>query len=179
MVNDGINVYDETMDLLDLSYLGGSYYNWFFESGDKLEKVVKLNLPPYYGATILITVFGTGSTTRAIGELVVGTKKILGDTVYGTSYEDIDYSTKDRDTFGSAIIVERDYASVIKYNVMVPRVLVNSTKKFLSKNRTSGLVWIGDEDLPESIIYGFYNEWSIVTQNYSMTDSIIQVEELN
>lgn len=179
MTNGLTEVYNQTVQLLDLSYLNGSYYNWFFLKGDKLQQLVKLDLPPYAGATITVTVAGTGAATRAIGELVVGVKRELGDTTYGTSYEIKDFSTKERDTFGNAIIVERAFSSLIKYNVMVPRQLVNSTKKFLSQNRTSGLVWIGDEDSPESIVYGFYNKWSIVTQNYSMTDAIIQVEELN
>ncbi len=180
LMEDGATeVYNETISLLDLSYINGSWYNWFFLSGDSLEQLVKLDLPPYSDAVITVTVSGAGASTRAIGELVVGVKRELGDTKYGTSYEIKDFSTKERDTFGNAIIVERGFASLIKYNVMVPKQLINSTKKFLSSNRTNGLVWVGDENLPESIVYGFYNKWSIVTQNYSIADSIIQVEELN
>lgn len=172
---DGV-VYDRTIDLQDQSAVI-DWYQYFFSAIVTKRDITCLDLPPYSGADINVTISAPAGTAKC-GLLVVGYQNPLGITNHGTSVSTIDYSTKDRDTFGRPIIIQRNFSKRADYDVLVPTDLVDFVQNTLSDLRTTPVVWVGDENKGATIIYGYYRDFSIVYQNANTSHSTIEVEGL-
>lgn len=178
---DGIpdtEVYNKTHVLLDNSSIV-DWYTYFFEPvATRLEEILVTDLPAYTNATITITINDAGDTVE-VGQIVVGNLVTLGRTGYGSTIGIEDYSRKDRDTFGNAIIIERAFAQKANYEVAIPTVNARRVQKFLSDYRATPIVWIGNQDFAYGlIIYGFYTQFSINLSTYSTSYATIEVEGL-
>ena len=171
-------VYDETYTLLDNSSVI-DWYTYFFEpTSERLEQLLINDIPFYTNATITITLENIGSTVEA-GQVVLGQLTSLGRTAYGTEIGIEDFSRKDRDVFGNAIIIERAFAQTADYEVEIDTKDARRVQKFLAKYRTTPLVWIGQEDDAYGlIVYGFYTQFSINLATPSISYTTIEVEGL-
>lgn len=168
-------VYNSTKTLVDNSQVY-DWYQYFYAEILNNGDVVFTDLPSYVSADILITI--TTDTYTSVGEIVIGTQKNLGLANFGTSIGIKDYSKKDVDQFGNYLIVERKFAKTIDYDITVDTSKVNSAYTVLSKLRAKPVVYIGNPDLPETIVYGFYKNFSVVISNPSMSSCSLEVEGL-
>jgi len=180
VVKDNLSnvVYDQTYTLLDNSSVI-DWYTYFFEpTSDRLEQLLINDIPFYSNAAIEITLENTGSTVEA-GQIVMGQLTSLGRTAYGTEIGIEDFSRKDRDTFGNAIIIERAFAQTANYEVEIETQDARRVQRFLAKYRATPLVWIGQEDASYGlIVYGFYAQFSINLATPSISYTTIEVEGL-
>ena len=172
---DGI-VYDRDFLLQDNSAIT-SWYAYFFEPIVQRPDVVLTDLPQYRDADILVTV-DAGAATARVGEMVVGRVRQLGVTNYGTSVSIQDYSRKERDQFGNTIIVQRRFSKRADFDVTVETSQVFAVQAALAAIRTMPTVYIGDEDKPASVIYGFFRQFNIVYDTPSISSCSIEVEGL-
>ena len=173
-VSGGGEVYNQDINLRELVY---SYEDYFFSEIDSLTSAVRVDLPLYSDATITITATSPSSDVK-IGELVFGPSVNIGLTQYGTSVGIVDFSTKEKDIFGDPIIVERDYADRVDYDILVESAKTASVKKMLSNYRATPLVFIGKEDRYETVVYGFYKRLDMVLQDFAYSSMVLEVEEL-
>lgn len=167
-------VYNVDFDILELV---DDYYEWFFLDIERKENIVALDLPAYRDLTITVSLLNTGSIA-SIGELIVGLKKDIGVTQYGTSPNIIDFSRKDIDQFGNAFILERGFAKRVDYDVWMPSGKTDSVQRTLSEFRATPVVWVGSEDFESIIVYGFMRRFDQILQNASITTLTLEVEEL-
>jgi hypothetical protein len=172
---DGI-VYDETFELVDNSGVN-DWYAWYFEPIIRQKTLADLDLPPYVNADISVTVESTGSTAKC-GLLTMGAQRKLGDTDYGTGVGIVDYSRKERDTFGNPVITQRNFAKRSSYAVTVDTDYVGTVENTLADFRTTPMTWIGSTDFPSTIIYGYYRDFNIVLSNPAKSLLNIDVEGL-
>lgn len=172
---DGI-VYDRTIDLQDQSAVI-DWYQYYFSAIVTKRDITCLDLPPYSGADIDITISAPAGTAKC-GLAVIGYQKPLGVTNNGTSVSIIDYSKKDVDTFGRPVIIQRNFSKRADYDVTVPTELIDFVQNTLSDIRTTPVVWVGDENKGATIIYGYYRDFSILYQNANTSQSSIEVEGL-
>lgn len=169
-------VYTETRDLQDNTLIV-DWYTYFFEEIAFLPDMVFLGLPAYGSATITAYVDG-GAGDAKVGEVVIGKQRTLGATNFGTSVSIIDYSVKSTDDFGNTVITTRAYSKRADYDVTVETASVAAVQKALADIRTTPTVFIGDEDRPETVVYGFYKQFNIVLSTPSISDCSIEVEGL-
>lgn len=169
---DGV-VYDQTVNLTDNTDVG-SWYDWYFGPIIAAPDFVLIDLPLYASASIRIRI--TGAFT--LGELVLGRVIELGTVGYGTQVGILDFSRKDRDTFGNAVLVKRAFANLATYAAKVLTSRVGYVRRILSERRATPTVFIGSENRPETIVYGYYRDLTITLAGPSSSDCSIEVEGL-
>jgi hypothetical protein len=177
LIADGSTVYDTgEVSLVDSSGVDGWYSHFFSERGLLSDYVIS-SLPPYKGAIVRVELTSAGSSTE-IGELVLGRVKAIGDTVYGLRAGITDWSRKDRDEFGNYSITERDYSKRAEYPVSVRTNRLAAIQKMLAEQRSTPAVYIGSDDRPETILYGFFSSFDIVLEGPVYSECIIEGEGL-
>lgn len=169
-------VYDETRSLQDNTLIN-NWYAYFFEDITFLPDMVFSGLPSYNNAT-LNAIIDAGASTAAIGEVVIGKQRNLGVTNFGTSVSILDYSRKETDEFGNTVIETRPFSKRADYDVTVETSSIAAVQKSLADIRTTPTVFIGDQNRPETVVYGFYRGFNIIISTPSISDCSIEVEGL-
>lgn len=111
-------------------------------------------LPGYAGYSVEITVAGTNV---GLGEIVLGKVIGLGTSLAGTEVGFEDYSRKDRDDWGKAVLVEREYSDTVNFQFSLPITDARRVKRVVSDLRAVPAVWFAGEDLIDrgTTVYGF------------------------
>ena len=169
-------VYSSTKQLQDNTLIV-DWYSYFFEPISYISDAVFLDLPSYGSADILVTI-DAGAEDAKCGEMIIGKQRALGVTNFGSAVSIQDYSRKERDQFGNTIIVQRAYSKRADYDVTVETNSVAAIQKVLADIRTVPTVFVGEENKPETIVYGFYKQFNIVLSTPSISDCSIEVEGL-
>jgi hypothetical protein len=171
-------VYNETRSLADFSAIN-SYFNYYFapitETG--ASEVAFLDIPNYSGASFQLIV-DAGAGTASCGEMIIGQQTALAVTNFGTSVGIKDYSVKNIDDFGNVTITQRAYSKRADYDVTLETTDVSAFTRFLASVRTTPVVYIGDEDRSETIVLGYYRDFSIVLSGPSISQCSLSVEGL-
>lgn len=177
-MNDSVEgvVFNETRPLQDNTAVT-NWYGYFFEEIVQIEEAVFLDLPSYGTATVDISIVA-GSETAKCGELVLGKQRELGVANFGTSVGIQSYSVKTTDDFGNTVITPRAFAKRADYDVSIDTNKIAGVQKLLASIRDVPIVYIGDEDRPETIVYGFYRNFDIVLSTPSISDCSLEVEGL-
>lgn len=174
----GTIVYNQTVSLADYSELT-SYYNYYFlpiaETG--ATELAFLDIPNYSGASFQL-IIDAGGGTATCGEMIIGQKSALAVTNFGTSVGIKDYSVKTIDDFGNVTITTRPYSKRADYDVTVETTQVSQFTKFLASIRSTPAVYIGDELRGETIVLGYYRDFSVVLSNPSISECSLSVEGL-
>lgn len=177
VMRGAVEVYNTDVVMKDLYEIDG-YFDWFFAAIEKKETVVLTDLPAYTDTVMTITA-DAGAATCKIGEMVVGKFARIGVCEHGTTIGILDFSRKETDADGFTTIEQRRFANTVDYGIVLQSNKVNRVKRLLAQYRATPIVYIGDEDLPETIVYGFFNDFSIVIENFNMSSCSLQVEELS
>jgi len=169
-------VFNKTYSLVDKGTII-SWYAYFFEPILFSETLTDLSLPSYGDPTINITLTNSGDIARC-GLAVIGRETDLGTTVFGTSVGLRDFSRKEVDDFGNFSVVERRFFRLVDYDVRVETSRVEFVQSILNSRRALPTVYIGDEDSPETVVYGYYRDFDIVISNPALSNATIEVEGL-
>ncbi len=169
-------VYNVDFDLVADSGVN-NWYLYYFEPILRQGTVAVLDLPPYIAATITVTITNVGETAKC-GLLSFGAQAQLGITNYSSGIGITDYSRKERDQFGNALIVQRNFSKRADYSVTVATSYVGYVQDQLSQLRTVPLSWIGAEEYESTVIYGYFKDFSVVLSNPSTSLLSIDVEGL-
>ena len=175
--NDGL-VYDKTFPLIDNTDITNWSDYFFAPVGVTAKELVATDLPGYGTAETTVTITKTGSTAK-VGQVILGRYNDLGVSVFGASISIEDYSRKERDAFGNAIIVERAFSQVVDYDVKITTSDARRVQGRLAEYRTTPIVWIGTPDQSYgTLIYGFYRRFDITLSSPTLSDASIEVEGL-
>lgn len=169
-------VYQHDIDMVDNSGIL-SYYDWFFTEPVRKTNVVLLDLPAYSDATVSIEVTNATGDVR-IGEWILGAQSDIGMLLNGYSVGLIDYSTKKVED-GIASIVERTYSHAPKFAVRVPSSHVYAVQNKLDAVRARGVVFVGSQQLQETIVYAFIKAFNIVHKGRNESLCNLELEELS
>lgn len=156
---DGV-IYDVTRSLIDGEnvYDGWSYC---FEPILYDSQDIFAGVPIYSGVTLDITVTSGGTTQ--VGQIVIGRDQYLGETLVDTSIGIEDFSIKDRDDFGNAIIVERAYAQTANFRFAFPTDDARRLRGILARVRATPAVYYAGDATSQfgTTIYGFFRDFSV------------------
>lgn len=168
-------VYDNTVNLQSAPV--DDWYDWYFEPIIRDTDVVLLDLPAYPDATIQIIADNTGNNA-AIGTLVIGAQKSLGTALHGTSTGIIDYSRKETDDYGNTSIQVRSFSKRADYVVRSATSSTGYVQNVLTDLRAAPAVWVGDDSLATTFVYGFIKDFEIVLSDAVWSDMALQIEGL-
>jgi hypothetical protein len=169
-------VYDETFDLQDSSNIV-DWYSYFFEEVRYREELAVLDLPAYPDAVITVTIANPGDDAEC-GELLIGRQRDLGLANFGTSVGIQNYSVKTTDDFGNVTIVPRAFAKRADFDVSVQTSEVYIVQRWLAEIRNIPTLFIGDVNRTETLVYGYWRDWTIVLSNPAISDCSLEVEGL-
>ncbi len=168
-------IYNETRSLVDIS--AGNWWEFFFLPYEGREDVVFSDIPPYNNADYAIRITGANASSLVkAGRVIAGIARDLGVTNYGTSVGAIDYSTKERDSFGNLTLVARRSIKLVNFDVTVETGQVGRVQSILSKLSTVPTLYIGDESFESTIVFGVYRDFTEVISSPSLSDMNIEVE---
>jgi hypothetical protein len=171
-------VYNKTISLLDNRNIV-DWYTYFFEEQVQKEQAQFLDLPPYLGADIDVTVTANTGENTELGQLVLGFLSSLGVTSYGTAISIEDFSRKETDAFGNFIVVERAFSQLADFDVQFETANARKIQRTLAALRATPVVYIGSEDTAYgTTIYGFYRRFDLTLDGPSLSFGAIEVEGL-
>lgn len=168
---DGV-VYDQTYNLTSTSGIT-DWYAYFFEPIVRAVDFVEIEMPKYLNPTITVTLTDTGETV-GLGTCVLGLRKDVGVTQIGMSGGIRDYSVKSRDDFGNFSILERAYSRRKTLSVLIDASFVDELDALLSSFRATAIVYVGSESYASSVVYGYYQDFTIAV-NY-INNAICNIE---
>jgi len=171
-------VYNQTISLIDNRNIS-DWYTYFFEEQVQKEEAQFLNIPPYIGSDVKITVTNATGSNAQLGQAVIGFLSELGLTSYGTSISIEDFSRKETDAFGNFIVVQRAFSQLADFNVRFETASARRLQATLAQYRAIPIVYIGSEDTTYgTTIYGFYRRFDLTLETPSLSFGAIEVEGL-
>lgn len=168
-------VYQRTVSLVDAGV--SNWYDYFFAPIGRQTDFVLLDLPAYGTATLSVTVDNADGTAQ-VGHLVMGRQAEIGVALYGSGVGITDYSRKQTDDFGNAVIVERAFSKRAEFDVSLETSQVARVQRLLAGIRAQPVVWIGEASYEATVLFGYYRDFSISISGPSVSDATITVEGL-
>lgn len=178
VVSGATTVFNQTYSLTDNRDIV-DWYTYFFEEQVQLEEALFLNIPPYLGASVTITITAATGTDAEVGQIVLGFLSSLGLTNYGTAVSIEDFSRKETDAFGNFVVVERAFSQLADFDVQFETANTRRIQQTLAQYRATPIVYIGNPDASyATIIYGFYRRFDLTLETPSLSFGAIEVEGL-
>ena len=180
VMNDPVEgvVYDRTKELRSSSNVN-DYFSYFFAPllSENLETAIFLDLPSKPTATITVYV-SSGSGLTEVGEVVYGVQSVVGRTNYGTAIGITSYSRKDTDEFGKVTVVKRKNSKYADYDIDIDNNNLAIVQRLFSEIDSVPCVFIGNPDMEELVVYGFYKEFKATISFPTVSKCTLRVEGL-
>jgi hypothetical protein len=172
-------VYNQEISLID-NALVNDWFTYFFEPSRVKSEAIFEGIPPYANATYDITLTDNTATEPELGQIVLGQEYTMGSTSYGTSVSIEDFSRKERDAFGNAILVERPFAKLVDFDFVINTNEVRRTSILLETVRATPAVYYAGANTEQfgTTIYGFFRSFSINLDGPAITNVTLEVEGL-
>lgn len=171
-------IYDQTQSL-DATIIT-NWYDYFFEPFVPKSDAVFSSLPPFYFGEITITITGAVGSFVECGVIIAGNKYDLGATQWGISVNNIDYSTKDTDEFGTTTFVRRNNSKRLNASLMFDNSTLTKVHYVLSELSATPCAWIGTDSSTLSLfnVYGYYKDFSIDSKHPLYSYCTLEIEGL-
>ena len=163
----GGTVYNQTYGLIDDSLIG-DWYEYFFEPAAYQSDFVVTDLPVYPDIVVTITITNTGGTVL-VGALIIGQAAEIGSAAIGTQFGLTDYSTVNIDANGRFTIVPSTYSKRVELLVDCETRLWSGIQSVFHDLRNQAVVWVADESLKGSVLYGYYRNFTILVGSPALT----------
>lgn len=182
-LSDGVNILSSE----SLGLAGGVVTDWwqYFTTPIKRTANWTFNDLPNVLNGVLTIVITTASGTVSIGNMVAGS--IFTFVNSGTSNAIassptvgiIDYSVKTTDAFGNTSWTKRGYANRMNVKMMIDSIQVDNCVQQLAAIRATPCVWIGANNVYQSlIVYGAYKDWEVEIAYTNKSYCSLQIEGL-
>ncbi|MCG7574845.1 hypothetical protein MHM39_14835 [Phaeobacter sp. CNT1-3] len=173
----GVETCNITRQLIDTTdvYDWHTYFTW---DGEYDTEELFFDLPGYAGSQITVTVFGTA--TVALGQIVMGKHQQLGTTLDGTEIGIEDFSIKERDPFGNAVLIERAFAETVQFQFWMPTNNAARVRRALSRLRAAPAFYFAGQDLAHlgTSVFGFYQDMAIPLSSDGNSFATLEIEGL-
>lgn len=176
---DGV-VYDKTKELRSSSEVI-DYYSYFFApllNLEDLKTAIFLDLPTNYPTATITVYISSGAGLVEVGEVVYGIQSVVGRTNYGTAIGIKSYSRKETDEFGKVTVIKRKNSKYADYDVDIDNVNLASVQRLFSDIDSVPCVFIGNPDLEETVVYGFYSDFKATISFPTVSKCNLRVEGL-
>lgn len=173
---DGV-VYDKTQDVsgwIDEP----DWWTYFFGEVIPQSDALFLDLPTYGTASLTIDI-DAGAGDASVGVVIIGKLRVLDMQVrYGAEVGIVDFSRKERDDFGDVQLIQRGFARRVEFPCLVGTSSVDQVVNTLASVRGTPCLWIGTEKTKTTIVYGWFNDFSVQIAYPQISYSTIEIEGL-
>lgn len=151
-------------------------------TGTDIASLVIYNLPAI--TTIVYTLVITGPGVITCKHCVLGWPEYLGDLQADITRSDINFSTIDRDTYGTVSFVRRRSVPKLNYSLNVRAAEVNRILSIRDQLNATPALWnaMDDNVIPDYttslLTLGFYRDFSITLDNPIASTITLEVEEI-
>jgi hypothetical protein len=172
----GVLVYDRTLEAVDNS-MRTDWLKWLFSPMVRRFKFFVNDMPRAANQKLTVTINGTSSV--AVGSLVVGKALSLGVACYGSSFKYINGSKVDENDFGDLTITPRRKYKFVDYDVRTDRTKLDFVVNTLSGLVDKPCVWAGtnNPDDPTAVL-GYYVGWQQNIDSPIKCTATFQIREL-
>ena len=181
MINGGSVVYTKTTDLRLRRVRDG--YEYAFKPFDLQPSVVVFDLYPFSTATLRITLTRSTGVVK-IGSIVPGTYAYLGATQYAANNDSRNFSTIDRDIYGTATLTPRRALPVTSQSLLAPKDSINDILDARSRLNAVPAVYSGLDDRGSDgyfeafLILGIYTRFSVRASGPNHAEVSLDLEEI-
>lgn len=174
-------VYSKTILMQDES-LVIDWYSYYFSPIVPLSEFVLLDIPPFGGVKIRLTLNRAGETASC-GQFVFGPVLDIGETLApGTGFRGYDFSFVEQNEFGDLTTVRRPATRVSDFEVhMTNATLLGFDALMRTLRGGVPAVWVGADDTSASdqkaaINYGFYRDYRVMYQTDRFSVLSLQIQ---
>jgi len=181
MHNGATQVYDKSFDLRLRVVRDG--YEYAFKPFDLQPSVVQFDLPPFSASTVTLTLERSTGTVK-LGSVLLGNYVYLGATEYNAVNDALNFSTIDRDIYGTATLVPRRTLPKTTQTCRIDKAYVNDLLDARTRLNAVPAVWSGLDDSGSSgyfealLILGIYKQFSINMSEFSSAKLTLELEEI-
>jgi hypothetical protein len=169
-------VYTDTIDL-GLTSPFSDWYNWFFGIRSRPTQYITTTLPVYVDGVLEIEILG--GTDLAVGVIAIGQQQRFGRGIrLGARVGIQDYSRKETNEFGEAILVQRAFAKKANFDLFIDKAEVDTLQNYLTSLRAVPVLWIGSTEYESTTVFGFYKNFDILLSYPEHADCELEVEGL-
>lgn len=174
-------IYDQTRRVVDTS-AHVSWWDYFFRDVDFLPTMVFAGLPAIAGTKIYVTI-ENGSGTTKVGQVMPALAHDLGEMCFGSTPNYEDFSTTERDGVGNTILIPRERAEGMEYQIVFPERDTGRIMRLISNNTATELFYFATEDGQvdqidlASTVFGFHRRPRVPIRS-TMTQMSLKVEGL-
>lgn len=160
----GVEVYSKTFDQRRRRVNDG--YDYFFEPFDRAKSCVMFDIPPITNLIITITLTRAAGGLVGCGSCVVGTSQYIGSVAASAESDSQNYSTIDRDIYGTAILVPRRTVPKTRQSLRVSNSRLGKLLDIRTALNAVPAVWAGLDDALSEVfepllILGIYKQFAI------------------
>lgn len=178
ITRDAVEEYNQTVSLEnDDAVL--DWYDYFFEPITYRDRMEFSEVPPYSDAVYVVTINKSGDTAK-VGQIVLGRKRTIGDSLYSPRLGFLDFSTKERDTFGNAYLLQREFSQTVDYEVKIPESASGRIFALLADLRATPAGWSAGDDTDDlgTTVFGYLDNFDILIEKPEYTELSLKVQEL-
>lgn len=172
---DGV-VYNQTQQLVDHTGIL-DIFDYLYEEPVRKKNIFFEGIPPYSTAKVRMTLKSAGQLVTC-GLMYIGSSIEIGYTQYGMKMGIQDFSVRDVDDFGNAFLNQRGYSPEEDLEVWVENSRLDYVNRLLASCRSTPVLYIGSNAFETSLIYGYYNTYSLTVQQVSVTLLNIELQGL-
>ena len=156
-----------------------NWYSYYYEPTFGQDRVVLTDIPIEANKDVYFSIVETTEgVDPKIGEMLIGQSIYLGRSLYGTSVNFVDFSTKERDEFGNFEIVERGYADLLEVDLSIENNQIFYLRNVIASLRTTPTVWISSECIDGTSVYGYVSTFDIVITGPQRSDATLIIQGL-
>jgi hypothetical protein len=100
----------------------------------------------------------------------------IGHCLYGVDVSIVDYSRKERDTFGEITLIERGYTDLVSFPVEIATENAEQIKNYLASKRATLAQYVGDSSMFVTRVTGYLNQFEITLDNWKTSTLTLEVE---
>lgn len=145
--------------------------------GEEQSGVFIGDLPSFPTAHLHVDFIGT--TGLSVGALMFGDATVWGKGINnGLTFDGVDWSKKDADEYGDAELVEGFFADTADFDVVLYRSEFLGMHRLLKSLRATPALYMMIDDMPDTMIYGKFNDFSLTHSNAKFAELSISLESM-
>lgn len=177
---DGTLVYSYSENLIIRTVL--DHYMYAYQPFETRSSTVRFDLPPFTDAVISIRISSFRDNCKC-GSIIVGTYAYIGDAKYDAEADDLNFSTIDRDLYGTATLVPRRAVPKLNMQLSLAKKYVNRVRDIKRVLNAIPALWTGLDDTTDGyfdilLILGIYRKFSIRAQAANQAGIDLELEEI-
>jgi len=160
---DGVEVYNKDLDMRLRTVT--NWYEYIYTPIILKTESVLTDLPISGGTTLTVTLTGSEGQDVKCGLCIPGFATKLGDSLWGCQVGVDNWSRKARDVFGGFDITQRNYSDTMSDTIYLQNDMTNYVKHLIQPYFTKPGLWVAEESIESTVIYGFYRDFNITMED--------------